>query len=123
MEDKFKEKHEDEQHIVITQDDIKKSSRNPFKADALKAMFGVVVGIVGLGLVARYTNLDDLSYFKGIMFLVEGNLAMNLVRNLKNYFGYRSYRKGIDHDVSKDFYLNEKKRIEEMYVREIEKKR
>jgi len=35
---------------------------------------------------------------------------MNLVKNVKNYFGYRSYRKGIDHDVSKDFYLNERRR-------------
>ena len=123
MEKKFKETHEDNSKIVITQEDIKKASKNPFRSDVLKSTFGIIVGTVGLGLVARYTNLDDLSYFKVISFVIEGNLAMNLVKNLKDYFGYKRYRKNTDHDVSKDFYINESAMIQKMYDESYTKKR
>ena len=56
MEKKFKETHEDNSKIVITQEDIKKASKNPFRSDVLKSTFGIIVGTVVMGVLIYLFN-------------------------------------------------------------------
>ena len=122
MEENRKENREEDK-TGIPQEDIQKPSVNPFRSDVLKSILFTVFATVGIGLLCRFTEIEKASYFKGAAFLIEGNLALKLVKDLRNYYGYKSYRKNTDHDVSRTFYLNEMQRIEEMRAAEIEKKR
>lgn len=123
MKHGYEETSEDSKKPMIPQENIHKPSVNPFRSDALKSIGVVIIVSVGIGLICRFTDVEKTPYFRAISFVLEGNCAMKLVRDLRYYFGYREYRKNTDHNVSKDFYLKEMQRIEEMRAADISKKR
>ena len=123
MKNTDEETTEDEKNTLIPQEDIQKPSVNPFRSDALKSILYAILATIAIGLICRFTDVEKTSYFKAIALVIEGNLAMKLVKDLRHYFGYKRYRENTDHDVSKTFYLNEMQRIEEMRAVDIANKR
>ena len=123
MKNTDEETTEDEKNTRIPQENIQQPSVNPFRSDALKSILYAVLATIAIGLICRFTDVEKTSYFKAIALVIEGNLAMKLVKDLKHYFGYKRYRENTDHDVSRDFYLNEMQRISEMYSIMMTKKR
>ena len=122
MEEKRNENLEEDKGR-IPQENIQQPSVNPFRSDALKSILYAVLATIAIGLICRFTDVEKTSYFKAIALVIEGNLAMKLVKDLRHYFGYKRYRENTDHDVSKTFYLNEMQRIEEMRAVDIANKR
>ena len=112
MDSKFIERENtdmenEEKEIEISKEDIKKAKVNPFRADALKSMAKFAGITVAMGLACKFTNVGDLPYFNMILFAIEGNLSVKMVRDLVNYFNYKRYRKDHKIDMNKNDFLNE----------------
>jgi len=97
--EKFKEENESQnekiefENLEITQEDIKKSEKNPYKAEALKRILGTVLCIVGYGVARRYANIDNLALFRGMAVLVTNTITLSAIPYISNYFGYKKFKK------------------------------
>lgn len=92
MEEKFKQIESDDK-IVITQKDIEKAEKNPYKAKLLYSFlkfFGVLVGYYTINKFApgEFANIAN-----SLSILVGGALSVDMTASLINFFGYKKFKK------------------------------